>query len=175
MSAKGTHLPIHLDVVQSLVFRPWLSLLRFSLQDGFVLRARPPFILPVAATAALSSVQFDHVQVVERHEVSVAAENVHEALGVDHADVAVTSRRFGTSDEAEFVLVMVCSALVVRSKVLLSLLHLLVVQVKAVVRILNDERVHHGDGRGRAKAVTVRCSTLSCSGCGGAKAARLHW
>ena len=104
----------------------------------------------------------------------VAAENVHETLRVDHTDMAVASRRLGTADQTEFVFVIVSSALIVRSKVLLSLLHLLVVQVEAVVGILNNERVHHGDGSGRAKAVTVRSSAFSCSGCGGAKTARLH-
>mmetsp|Transcript_5309 Transcript_5309/g.7102 ORF Transcript_5309/g.7102 Transcript_5309/m.7102 type:complete len:253 (+) Transcript_5309:53-811(+) len=121
-----------------------LSFLRAS-PSRLVLSARLPF--PVATTAL--SHQLDHVQVVEGHKVSVAAEDVHESLGVDHGNVAVTGRRFGASDQAKFVFVLLRRVVVIGTK-LLALLHLLVVQIEAVVRILNDKGVHHRDARRRA-------------------------
>lgn len=60
--------------------------------------------------------------------------------------MAVTSRRFSASDQAKFVFVLLCCIVVVSSE-LLSLLHLLVVEVEAVVRVLDNERVHHGNAR----------------------------
>ena len=68
--------------------------------------------------------------------------------------MAVTSRRFGASDEAKFVFVLLCCIVVVSSE-LLSLLHLLVIEVEAVVRVLDDERVHHGNACRRAKAIAL--------------------
>lgn len=106
-------------------------------ESSFRLRGLPPIL-----TSAAASLQLDHVQVVERHQVSVAAKDVHVAFGVDEADVTVAGRRSSASDQAKFVFVLVRGVVVVRSK-LLSLLHLLVVQVEAVICILNDERAHH--------------------------------
>ena len=60
-----------------------------------MLRPRP--LLPVVSSVS-SSHELDHVQVVERHEMSVSAEHVHEALRVDDGDVPVTGRRLGASD-----------------------------------------------------------------------------
>lgn len=91
-----------------------------------------------------SSLQLDHVQVVERHQVSITAENVHVALRINDRNMAVTGRGLCASDQTEFVFVVMCSIMVVGATELLSFLHLLMIQVEALVGILNDERVHHG-------------------------------
>ena len=90
------------------------------------------------------SLELNHVQVVERHQMSVTAKDVHVALGVDDGNMSITSSRLDSSDEAKFVLVSVCGVMVVHA-VLLSLLHLLGVLVEALVGVLDDESVHHGD------------------------------
>ena len=84
----------------------------------------------------------------------VTAKDVHVALRVDDGNVTIAGRRFRSADQTEFVLV-VCSRVVIEVAELLSLLHLLVVLVEAVIRVLDDERVHHGHGRGCAKAVPL--------------------
>jgi len=90
------------------------------------------------------SLQLDHVQVVERHQMSITAENVHVALRINDRNMAVTGRGLCASDQTEFVFVVMCSIMVVGATELLSFLHLLMIQVEALVGILNDERVHHG-------------------------------
>lgn len=62
--------------------------------------------------------------------------------------MAVTGRGLGASDQTEFVFVVLCSIMVVGAAKLLSFLHLLVIQVEALVGILNDKRVHHCHGSG---------------------------
>ena len=107
----------------------------------------------------LSSAQLDHIQVVERHEMSVSTEDIHVALGIDETDVSVTCCRLGPSDEAEFV--FVSSSCIITAKLLSSLLHLLVVLVEALVGVLDEECVHHCNGCGRAEALTLRTSSGS--------------
>jgi len=58
--------------------------------------------------------------------VSIAAEDIHVALGVDHRDVAIARCRLSTADQTEFVFVRLSRVVVISSE-LLSLLHLLVV------------------------------------------------
>ena len=92
------------------------------------------------------SLELNHVQVVERHKVSVTSEDVHVALGVDDRDVAIAGRGLSASNQAKFVLVVVCRIMVEPAK-LLPLLHLLMVLVEALVGVLNNERVHHCNRR----------------------------
>lgn len=75
--------------------------------------------------------------------MSVTTKHVHVALRVDDGNVTVAGRGLCTSDQTEFVFVVLSSIVVVAAK-LLSLFHLLVIQVEALVGILDDERVHHG-------------------------------
>lgn len=90
----------------------------------------------------------------------VTAEDVHVALGVDNRDVAVTGSGLGSSDQAEFVVVDLRHVLV-RAAKHLSLLHLLVVLVERLVRVLDDECVHHRH-RGRcAQSVSTVLSFLA--------------
>lgn len=88
--------------------------------------------------------------------------------------MTITSSRLSASDEAEFVFVVVCSVVVVRAAKLLSLLHLLVVLVERVVSILDDERVHHCNGRGSAKTVALCITLLALLLVWGAESTRLH-
>ena len=90
------------------------------------------------------SLELDHVQVIERHQVSITAEDVHVAFRVDNADVTIACRWLGSTDEAKFVFVVSCRVVIVRHAELLPLLHRLVVGVEAMVRVLDNERVHHG-------------------------------
>lgn len=87
--------------------------------------------------------------------------------------MTIASSRLGASDEAKFVLVRVCSVLVIHAE-LLSLLHLLVILVEALVGVLDDEGVHHRDRGGCAKAVTILLSTLASLFVGGVETTRLH-
>ena len=98
--------------------------------------------------------------------MSIATHHVHEALRVNYTDVTIASSGFGATDQAEFVFVLLCGIVIVRSKVLLSLLHLLVVEVEAVICVLDDECVHHGDRSRRAQTVALASATLFlvCSG-----------
>jgi len=50
---------------------------------------------------------------------------------------------------------------------LLSLFHLLVILVKAVVSVLNDEGVHHSHGGGCTKVISLGITTFANSLCGG--------
>ena len=160
----SAHLPIHLDVVQSLVMSCFPSFLSSpsvvvalvvtrtgQAGDLFCRLAGPtyhssfPFLhshhgAPLTHSVSL---KLDHVQVIERHEVSITAEDVHVAFRVDNADVTIACRWLGSTDEAKFVFVVVRRVVIVRHAELLPLLHGLVVGVEAVVRVLNDERVHH--------------------------------
>lgn len=53
----------------------------------------------------LCSLQLNHVQVVEGHQMPVTAEDIHVALGVNDADVSVTGCWFCAADQTEFVFV----------------------------------------------------------------------
>ena len=76
-----------------------LSFLRAITVRGIV-------ILSDSAPLSLtSSLQPDHVQVVERHQMPVTAEDVHVSLRIDDTDVAVTRSWLSSTDEAKFVLV----------------------------------------------------------------------
>ena len=75
--------------------------------------------------------------------MSITAEHVHVSFRVDDGNMTVAGRGLCTTDQTEFVFVVLSSIVVVAAK-LLSLFHLLVVQVEALVGILDDERVHHG-------------------------------
>lgn len=94
------------------------------------------------SSTSTNSLELNHVQVVEWHEVTITAEDVHVALGVDDADVAVTSGGLSAADETKFVFVA-RGVGVVPSAELPSLLHLLVVLVERLVGVLDQERVHH--------------------------------
>ena len=94
------------------------------------------------SSTSTNSLELNHVQVVEWHEVTITAEDVHVALGVDDADVAVTSGGLSAADETKFVFVD-RGVGVVPSAELPSLLHLLVVLVERLVGVLDQERVHH--------------------------------
>ena len=78
--------------------------------------------------------------------MSVTSEDVHVALRVDDRDVAIAGRGLSASNQAKFVLVVVCRIMVEPAK-LLPLLHLLMVLVEALVGVLNNERVHHCNRR----------------------------
>ena len=78
--------------------------------------------------------------------MSVSTEDIHVALGIDETDVTITCCRLGPSDKAKFV--FVSSSCIVAAKLLSSLLHLLVVLVKALVGVLDEECVHHCNGCG---------------------------
>ena len=86
--------------------------------------------------------------------MSVTTEDVHIALRVDYRDVAIAGRWLGASNQAKFVFVVVCSRMV-EPTTLLPSLHLLVVLVEAMVCVFNNERVHHCNRRGSAKAFTA--------------------
>jgi len=73
----------------------------------------------------------------------VATEDVHVALRVNDADVTVSGGRLSTPDKAKFVLVRSCVGVVALE--LSPLLHLLVVLVEALIGVLDDEGIHHGD------------------------------
>ena len=74
--------------------------------------------------------------------MSITAEDVHVALGVDDADVAVTSGGLSAADETKFVFVGGGVGVVPPAE-LPPLLHLLVVLVERLVGVLDQERVHH--------------------------------
>lgn len=76
----------------------------------------------------------------------VTTEDVHVALRVNDANVAISGGWFSAPDKSKFVLVRSCVGVVALE--LSSLLHLLVVLVEALIGILDDEGVHHGDGGG---------------------------
>ena len=94
--------------------------------------------------------------------MSVTTEDVHVALGVNDADVAIAGRWFGASNQAKFIFVVLRSIMVVPK--LLPLLHLMVILVEALVSVLNNERVHHCNRRGSAQAFTtgIGSGTRAC-------------
>lgn len=93
------------------------------------------------------SLKLNHVEIVEWHEVAIAAEDVHEALGVLNRAVAVARRGLPALDEAEFTLMCVlCGVMAVCVVEASCSLSLLVVHLKALVGILDDERVAHRNG-----------------------------
>jgi len=106
--------------------------------------------------------ELDHVQVVEGHKMPITAEDIHIPLGVNDCDVAIACGGLGSSDEAEFFFVVV-RWIVVHTSELLSLLHLLVVLVKRMVRVFYNECVHHSNGSGRAETFTAGMSFLAAS------------
>lgn len=71
----------------------------------------------------------------------ITSEDVHVAFGVDDRNMAITSSGLGTSDQAKFV--FVAGSVVIETTKLLSLFHLLVILIKALVSVLDDECVHH--------------------------------
>lgn len=87
------------------------------------------------------SIELNHVEVVEWHEVSVASEDVHETSGVLDRTVAVASCWLSAVDETEFTLMcLLCAVMPVGAHArCLSLAHDLVVSVKALVGVLDDE------------------------------------
>ena len=90
------------------------------------------------------SLELNHVEVVEWHEVTVAAEDVHEAFGVLDCAVAVASGGLSSLDEAKFTLMCVlCGFVPVCVVKAACSLSLLVVDVKALVGVLDDEGVTH--------------------------------
>lgn len=107
----------------------------------------------------LNSLELDHVQVVERHEMPVSAEHVHETLRIYHCAVPITGSRslsvnkskLGGLSVGRCVLVRVAGAKVPS----LSLSHLLVVSIEALVSILDQECVLHGNGGGGGEAVLL--------------------
>lgn len=92
----------------------------------------------------------------------VSAKDVHVALGVDDRNVTVAGGGFGASDKAEFVVVEMRHVLV-RAAKHLSLLHLLVVLVERLVRVLDDECVHHRH-RGRCAETFPAVLTVFAGG-----------
>lgn len=93
------------------------------------------------------SLELNHVEVVKWHEVAVAAEDVHEALGILDCAVAVARGGLPALDEAEFTLMCVlCGVVTVCVVEATRSLSLLVVRLKALVGVLNDERIAHGNG-----------------------------
>lgn len=81
--------------------------------------------------------------------MAVAAEDEHVTLRVFDSTVAVTSGGLPALDESEFTLMcLLCSLVAVGVREvagMLSLLHALVVRIKACVCVLDDERVLHGN------------------------------
>ena len=112
------------------------------------LRRASPSLL-VKERVRRRSVELQHVEVVEWHEVPIAAEDIHVTLGVLDRTVTVASGWLPALDETKFTLMCLLRALVesgVREPALsLSLLHALVVRVKALVGILDNERAGHRD------------------------------
>ena len=97
---------------------------------------------PLSVLYHLSSLlELNHVQVIERHKMPITSEDVHVAFGVDDRNMAITSSGLGTSDQAKFV--FVAGSVVIETAKLLSLFHLLVILIKAMVSVLDDEGVHH--------------------------------
>lgn len=97
---------------------------------------------------ARRSHQFDHVQVVEWHLVSVATEDVHATALIDVSRVSITGGGL-SGDHAEFGLLGGGVTLFSDSHSKFSTLaHGLVVSVEAVVSIGDDERLFHLDGNG---------------------------
>ena len=98
----------------------------------------------------LYSLELDHVQVVEGHQMPVSAENVHETLRIHHSAVPVAGRRslvvnkskLGGLSKASCILVRLAGAEVAG----LSLSHLLVVCIEALVSVLDQECVLHRNG-----------------------------
>ena len=93
--------------------------------------------------------------------MSVTTEDVHVALGVNDADVAIAGRWFGASNQAKFIFVVLRSIMVVPK--LLPLLHLMVILVKALVSVLDDEGIHHCNGGRSTKVVSLGVATLADS------------
>lgn len=103
-----------------------------------------------ASSSALSedrrprSLKLNHVKIVEWHEVAVAAEDVHKALGVLNRAVAVACCGLPALNKAKFTLMCVlCGVMAVCIVETSCSLSLLVVDLKALVGILDDERVAH--------------------------------
>ena len=96
---------------------------------------------------AARSSEFEHVEVVEWHEVPIATEDIHVALGVLHGTVAVASSGLPALDETKFTLMCLLRAFVQsragQSALGLALLHALVISVETLVGILNNEGAGH--------------------------------
>ncbi len=121
-----------------LVFRPFFPSVRGRANDLSVGSA-----CSAPLRSSPSSLELNHVQVIERHKVSITTEDVHVSFRVDNADVSITCCWLGSTNEAKFVFVVCSSVVVVGHSKLLSLFHGLVVRVEAVVSVLDDKRVHH--------------------------------
>ena len=92
----------------------------------------------------MSSLKGQDVQVVERHVMSVAAKNVHEALFVDGGGMPVSGSGHPAFNETEFALDYGCIASIEACVMSLSsFFHLVEVGVKSSISILDDEGVGH--------------------------------
>ena len=109
-------------------------------------------------SGSLSSLESDHVEVVKRHVMSVASEDIHETVLINHSGVTVTGSGPHVVHEAKFGLQLVGGMVVCLVEAsLLSLLHLVVVHIEALVSVLDDKCVLHrvGDGRGKSVSLTL--------------------
>jgi len=97
----------------------------------------------------MRSLKGQDVQIVERHVMSVTAENVHKALFVDGGGVSIPGCRHPAFNEAEFALDYGCVASIETCVMSLSsFFHLVEVGVKSSISILDDEGVGHLKGGG---------------------------
>jgi len=92
----------------------------------------------------LRSLKLNHIEIIEWHEVTIASKDVHESFGVLNCAVAVASGGLSSLDEAKFTLMCVlCGFVPVCVIKATCSLSFLVVNVKALVGVLDDEGVTH--------------------------------
>ena len=101
------HVSMLFNRLLCLVFRPFVPTCVSAWARAWHVAHTTPSIhhqyLSTFSVYLSSSLQLNHVQVVEGHKMPVAAENVHVALGVDDTNVAVTSGGLSSANEAKFV------------------------------------------------------------------------